>query len=502
MGGHAFHYLYTPRISSELYLKTRSLAYARLRTLFRHVLVATELPSKTDHGDVDFFVAGPISPYPSGLPDFSGMVRRIKSAFNTQHGFRGKLNPDVMYFAIPAPGREDEFHIQIDVKLCEKEEYFAWEVFQLHYASVMKMVGSMIKPLGLTLDLEGLYIRVEEMEKVKFGGSMVFLTREPKEVLMLVGLDERMLNAEFKEDIVFEWITSSWLFNPQHFAERLEDNKFHKRLYEHSPHWVHFIMEWLPAKFPGYRLPQHSSSFAIANTLGDDGDQYVDQKVWIAKMRPILREKTFQMYPDARPIYEEKKGVFLKEVEERRLRDLIRNAIPVGHEGWVENPIMPPIMYKPAEPCTLAFHPAPETDLTTIKPVLALNTDPLMASSSSLLPRSPPQTHIPRPPPANMCADAKLLCLARWTLFTPSGEPYFGQEARKKGFTMDWADSGASDEVLVKWAREMWWACWVRQGVRSWVGMWKRRLEREDKKEANVKVLEKGAVGGVEMVGE
>lgn len=50
---------------------------------------------------------------------------------------------------------------------------------------------------------------------------------------------------------------------------------------------------------------------------------------------------------------------------------------------------------------------------------------------------------------------------------------------------MNWADAahaGVTDAVLVAWAREMWWHVWVRQSWRNYVGMWRKRFEREDRK--------------------
>jgi hypothetical protein len=102
------------------------------------------------------------------------------------------------------------------------------------------------------------------------------------------------------------------------------------------------------------------------------------------------------------------------------------------------------------------------------------------------LPRTPPLTCTPRTPPANMSLEAKLLCLARWTLFDPiNGKPYLLSSPRDKDFVMNWAYatySGAKDEILVKWAKEMWWHIWIRQSHTNYVGMWKKRFEKEDRK--------------------
>lgn len=202
MGGHAFHYLYCPRMSPALYLKVREQTTDALRKLFKHVVVPTELPSKPDYGDVDFLVAGFLQASPTTTTaalDWPTMVSKTKDAFNTVHGRRGHLTPSVMYFAIPAPGPENDFWVQVDVKVCEEatKEAFEWMRFKLNYASAAKMIGSLIKPLGLNINPEGLHIRVEEVEEANVPGSMVLVTKDARDVLKIVGLDRRILHAGF-----------------------------------------------------------------------------------------------------------------------------------------------------------------------------------------------------------------------------------------------------------------------------------------------------------------
>jgi hypothetical protein len=103
-----------------------------------------------------------------------------------------------MYFAIRAPGDNNDFWVQVDVKVCFKPDMFEWETFELNYASNSKMLGSMVKPLGLTIDPEGLHIRVEEMEETNFPGSMVRISKDPRDVLRVMGLDRRIVDAGFK----------------------------------------------------------------------------------------------------------------------------------------------------------------------------------------------------------------------------------------------------------------------------------------------------------------
>ncbi|EMD64283.1 hypothetical protein COCSADRAFT_56189, partial [Bipolaris sorokiniana ND90Pr] len=106
----------------------------------------------------------------------------------------------------------------------------------------------------------------------------------------------------------------------------------------------------------------------------------------------------------------------------------------------------------------------------------------------SPLPRQPPISFYPRPPPLSMSIEAKLACLSRWTHFDPStGTPYMLSTPRPKEESMCWTDAiyaGASEEVLLKWAKEEWWQVWARQGAVNYVGIWRGRFEKEEKKNA------------------
>ena len=61
-------------------------------------------------------------------------------------------------------GRIQEYWIQLDAKVCFNPRIFSWMEFQLNHATQSSILGSIIKPLGLTLDTQGLHIRVEEVE--------------------------------------------------------------------------------------------------------------------------------------------------------------------------------------------------------------------------------------------------------------------------------------------------------------------------------------------------
>jgi formylmethanofuran dehydrogenase subunit B len=61
--------------------------------------------------------------------------------------------------------------------------------------------------------------------------------------------------------------------------------------------------------------------------------------------------------------------------------------------------------------------------------------------------------------------------------------------------------AGAADDDLLRWAESMWWCIWVRQAAVNYMGMWRKRFEKEDsrrmrevesKKDVGLKEVSKG----------
>jgi hypothetical protein len=312
---------------------------------------------------------------------------------------------------------------------------------------------------------------------------------------------------EANHNVVYEYFASSWLFNPGHFAARLAEEKYSDRLEDRSPHWTFFIREWLPKNYPGYSFVTDSASPDASFDTSRNQDN-VKLQAWYNRTRASVRDKVFTMFPQVATKYYAKRAAYVKVHEEQRLQAMITAVIPAGDDGWDEKIFQPHCIVKvlDADPSTPDLKPTAASELTppmtptdkvfeTLSlPSSAFPTSALQQTKTpwnvpvylEAISRSPPVQFTPRPPPANMSQEAKLLCIARWTLFDPvNGAPYLPSSPRAKDFDMHWTDAtyaGATDEVLVKWAKEMWWHVWVRQSHTNYVGMWKKRFEKEDRK--------------------
>jgi hypothetical protein len=212
MGGHAFKYLDCPRMPPSVYNEIKSSAAAALRTVFTNVTVPHEVPGKTDYGDVDFLVSAPFGRFDefelTTFP-YQEAVDAVKKALNTPHGRQGYLTPTCLYFAVPMPSafsldnndesdNEPELWVQIDAKICFNPKIFSWMEFELNHATQSSILGSMLKPLGLTINRQGLHLRVEEIESTNRDASMVFLSIDPWTVARALGLSRKRVDGGFK----------------------------------------------------------------------------------------------------------------------------------------------------------------------------------------------------------------------------------------------------------------------------------------------------------------
>jgi hypothetical protein len=212
MGGHAFKNLQCPRMPPSVYSDIKSTAAAALQTIFTHVTVPREVLGKSDYGDADFLVSAPFGradEFDLTTFPFQEAVDAVKKALNTPHGRQGILTPTCLYFAVPMPSAfslddddesddEQKYWVQVDAKICFNPKIFSWMEFELNHATQSSILGSMVKPLGLTINQQGLHLRVEEIESTNRDASMVFLSIDPWTVARALGLSRKRVDGGFK----------------------------------------------------------------------------------------------------------------------------------------------------------------------------------------------------------------------------------------------------------------------------------------------------------------
>ncbi|KAI1860648.1 uncharacterized protein JN550_011496 [Neoarthrinium moseri] len=237
MGGLAFskgpNALNTPRMSPFVYQHVREKCHAALRELFVVVATPIEGPGKTDYGDIDIFVTWKKDEYFGSFPGNTISGADQKYPFDAIKQLLGakriiQEQPSAAMLAIPWPQSlpiaiEDPMKetadgprfIQVDVHICPSLENLEWFIFKHAHGDLWNLLGSTIRPYGLTVDEVGLYIRIPEIEKLDRKKARVLLTEDPCQVLTFLGLEYTGQEWEEKfgsmED-VFEYAATTRFF--------------------------------------------------------------------------------------------------------------------------------------------------------------------------------------------------------------------------------------------------------------------------------------------------
>ncbi|KAI0469546.1 hypothetical protein F4859DRAFT_134993 [Xylaria cf. heliscus] len=251
MGGLAFASgpgrVFTPRMQPAIYRAVRDRCQAKLRELFVVVATPIEGPAKTSFGDIDFFVAWERkNVFPSLQPASSSSppdespkeaIYRVLGAISHRSG-----NKSVATIAIPWPEdfpysnneagvnspesekNDDEkspttelqpLGIQVDIHICPTLEHMQWMLFKHAHSDLWNILGTMLRPLGLTIDEVGLYVRIPEIEALDKKKAKVLLSTDPAEILRFLGLrfDGGQWEEPFASDeAMFDYAATCRLF--------------------------------------------------------------------------------------------------------------------------------------------------------------------------------------------------------------------------------------------------------------------------------------------------
>ncbi|KAI2606581.1 hypothetical protein GGR54DRAFT_644194 [Hypoxylon sp. NC1633] len=351
MGGLAFssgqERLDTPRMPTAIYQQVLNSCHAKLRQLF--VITATPIPgpAKQDHGDIDILVAwerNAIFPSSTSSSLSTSIPTRPKDSLeaakhllNAKHSVRqqsGSINLAIPWPETGGHGREShddsgsKRYIQVDLHLCKSLEQLQWLLFKNAHGDIWNVLGSLIRPFGLTIDEVGLHIRIPEIEALDRKKARILLTTDPCDVLEFLGLSNDCLQWEepFRSvDDLFDYITTCRLFWVRPVAEddsEGDDNKSKstsdsgqidksrlkandRRRMKQRPVFRKFVEEFLPACREANRFTKRDAT------------------------RDSVRMEAFELFPSSRTAYDARLSEWRKERQRQTLwRDVIKASIP------------------------------------------------------------------------------------------------------------------------------------------------------------------------------
>ena len=199
---------------------------------YRLVGSPIEAPGKDSFGDVDILVLDPLPSSPlNGIIPSRELAAQLATLLGAKHHILEKGNP-TMNFAIPwprcspssSPLLQEEKYIQLDLKVCESEKMYNWELFHAAHGDLWNILGSTIRKFGLTVNNLGMYLRIPEIEALDRRKSMIFLTDDHKKILEFIGLEPEKWWKEFdnREDM-FEYAAGCRMFWVKDLEEEISE---------------------------------------------------------------------------------------------------------------------------------------------------------------------------------------------------------------------------------------------------------------------------------------
>ncbi|KAI4180704.1 MAG: hypothetical protein L6R41_007059 [Letrouitia leprolyta] len=202
---------------------------------FERVAAPAEAPEKISFGDIDIIVSEP-----KNLP-FSPV--QIATTLNAKRTISS--NP-IHSFAVPYPDLEGSF-VQLDIQICKAKD-FEWEVFHKSHGDLWNLLGSSIRPFGLTPNDTGLHLRIPDIEASDRKKALIFLTADPNTVLDFLQLDKKLYWQGFDTvDDMFEFACSSRFFRAAVYVRDGLKANDRKRLSQRDL-YRRFVDEYLPIR--------------------------------------------------------------------------------------------------------------------------------------------------------------------------------------------------------------------------------------------------------------
>ena len=292
VGGHAFTAndpspLSTPRIPPDIYFALRAHYLQLLSCLYTRVAAPIEAPEKASYGDIDILVSLPIS------TSTSTTTESLAKLLGAERVFSVSGSPTTS-FALLHPNLPQN-HIQLDVHLSPPQT-FDWQLFHQSHGDLWSLLGTTIRPSGLTCNNEGLHVRIGEIEDLNRKRALLFLTCDPERVLGFLGLDVHACKHPFESvKSMYRYICKCRFFNLERYLTSELKANDRKRMAQREMYRA-FVQDWLPENVHLVRL-QTEQSVQISrdnvleeclNRFGKRGDYEKQVKDWRKEREELL----------------------------------------------------------------------------------------------------------------------------------------------------------------------------------------------------------------------
>ena len=219
----------------DIYFLLRDHYLQLLSSFYTQIATPIEAPKKASYGDIDIIVSLPKCTSTSAefLVKVLGAVRIITIP-----------GSPLTSFALPYPNLQNNF-IQLDLHLCPPNT-FHWQLFHQSHGDLWNLLGTTIRPSGLTANDVGLHVRIEEIEDLDRKRALLFLTCDPDAVLDFLGLDTDAYKRPFESvESMYRYVCECRFFSDERYVRGERKANDRKRMAQRELYRA-FIQDWLP----------------------------------------------------------------------------------------------------------------------------------------------------------------------------------------------------------------------------------------------------------------
>ena len=292
MGGKAFTSgptpLFTPQMPPELYYSLRDHYVSLLSNYYTQAASPIEAPCKTSYGDIDVLV--------SQARSISVNANTLAKAINAVRTCSTTGSPTAS-FAVPYPGLKDTY-VQLDVHVCPPG-LFEWQLFHQSHGDLWNLLGTTIRPVGLTANDVGLHLRIPEIEEVNRKRGMLFLTSEPDQVLGFLGLDRDKYERPFESvEALYQFVLGCRWFSSETYVKSDLKANDRKRMARREL-YRRFVDEWLPKNRRSVGTDEQTAQGATRedvqelalNVFGNREEYHQRLQVWRNERSELLEKQ-------------------------------------------------------------------------------------------------------------------------------------------------------------------------------------------------------------------
>lgn len=277
MGGNAFAEHSTPRLPTALYNRLLSRTIELLRPLYARIGSPVPGPGKLDHGDIDITVSGPKDDENPSRENVSTILHAVQTTGHKPTiSYLVPLSP-VDIAALPANSslpQSSAHFVQVDIHEAPSFSTYNWLLFNHSHGDLFSLLGSTIRPFGLTITDTGTYIRIAEMEATGEGKrARILVTDDPQrcweEVLGLSDWKSYFSPRRWLalEDMYASVAHSRFFLFSSFQKERALKSNDRQRMRSRAA-FRDFVEEWLP------KLQREEPGF------GERGKELTREMVW------------------------------------------------------------------------------------------------------------------------------------------------------------------------------------------------------------------------------